>query len=138
MKRGRPVLNIVVSNPTNQSYVLRKGVVLGSVEAVSAVIPLMPKKMKGEARKAGVHQVSFAPGSNGDVDSSGSVGDDDGTNKTNSGSSGWLPKVDLSHLVGEQRLMAEAMLREECEAFSQDENDHGDAPDLEMDIKTVG
>ena len=161
VKRGKPIVNIVVSNPTNQSYVLRKGLVLGSVEAVSAVIPLMPRRSKRETRKtAAVKQV----GVDGDASAESSVGCDGGecgTEKSNNGGAecsdggiiersedgginersehggvgSWLPDVDLSHLSDDQRSMAEAMLREECGAFCRDKSDHGDVPDLQMDLK---
>ena len=45
-----------------------------------------------------------------------------------------LPAVDLSGLNHDQRILAEAMLREEYESFSSSEQDIGCIPDLEMEI----
>ena len=59
VKRGRSTINVVVSNPTNQPYVLRKGLALGSIEAVSAVIPVMPNE-EAVGNKVLVQQVEAA------------------------------------------------------------------------------
>ena len=122
---GRPVVNIVVSNPTNKSYVLQKGLVLGSVEAVSAVMPVMPREREREVAEVEVLSVESAKS----MESSGSVENFEG------GEDSWLPDVDLSHLSEEQRSMAESMLREEREAFCRNKSDHGDVPELQMDLK---
>ena len=45
-----------------------------------------------------------------------------------------LPAVDLNGLHYDQRVVAETMLREECESFSSSEEDIGCIPDLEMEI----
>ena len=45
-----------------------------------------------------------------------------------------LPSVDLNGLDHDQRTAAEAMLREECESFSSNEEDIGCIPDLEIEI----
>ena len=115
VKLGNPSINVVVSNPTNQQFSLRKGLHLGTVEAVSAVIPVMPKDKKKRKKVAEVSEVK-----NADVGSEGEK---------------WLPAVDLSHLTDEQREMAEEVLREECEVFCKDKDDHGDVPDLQMEIR---
>ena len=118
VKRGNPNINIVVSNPTNQPYVLRKGLSVGVVEAVSAVIPVMPSKSKKLA--ANVNQVDAEPSENVEAEPSDQK---------------WLPNVDLSHLSDEQRLIAEEMLKEECEVFCRDKEDQGDVPEMQMEIK---
>ena len=113
VKFGRPSINVVVSNPTNKPFVIKKGLVLGSVEAVSAVVPVMPrvKKTSKKKRAAKVEEVQVESGER------------------------WLPEVDLSHLTDEQREIAEEMLREECGAFCKDKIDlYGDAPGLQMEI----
>ena len=78
-KLGRGHVSVVVQNPTNSEIVLDKGVTLGSIEIVSAVIPLMPREEPNP-----VHIDS--------VQTSEKVGD------------GWLPPVDLSHLAEDQRV----------------------------------
>ena len=50
------------------------------------------------------------------------------------GSKNPLPAVDLSGLDHDQRIAAEAMLKEECESFSSNEEDIGCIPDLEKEI----
>ena len=83
VKRGKSTVNVVVANPTNQSYVLEKGLVLGAVEAVSAVIPVAPKKEKTQNKKAAVQQVEAEVG--------------EGQEER------WLPNIDLTHLTEERR-----------------------------------
>ena len=46
----------------------------------------------------------------------------------------WLPPVDLTHLNEEERKIAEQVLREEADVFCRHEDDHGDVPDMEMEI----
>lgn len=46
----------------------------------------------------------------------------------------FLPQVDLSNLNPEQRVLAEGMLRDECETFARNEQDIGCIPELELDI----
>ena len=124
VKRGNPNVNIVVSNPTNKPYVLKKGLSVGGVEAVSAVIPVMPSKSK--KLSAEVNKVEVEP-----PGGSGTVNVESPENVDQK----WLPNVDLSHLSDEQRAIAEEMLREECEVFCQNKDDQGDVPEMQMEIK---
>ena len=113
VRRGKSSVNVVVSNPTNQAFVLKKGLVLGAVEAVSAVIPVVSNEKLMRSATVGKVEAECR---------------DTGVEK-------WLPDVDLAHLSEEQRGIAEEMLREECEVFCKDKTDHGDVPELQMEIK---
>jgi transposase InsO family protein len=112
LKLGKTAVDIVVSNPTNVPQTLEKGVIIGAIEFVDAVTPIHPKEDK-ELKKESVN-VNSAQTSPGEE---------------------WLPPVNLDHLSGEQRKMAEKVLREECDVFCRSKEDHGDIPDMEMELK---
>ena len=109
IKQGRtPYIHIVVCNPTSVQKVIDKGVVVGSVESISAVMPIFPKsEIKTEVEEE-------IP--------------------TKSDSEAWLPEVDLSHLSEERRKVVEDMLKDVSAAFQRTKTDHGDLPDLQMEI----
>ena len=44
VKLGRTYSHVVVTNPTNSTLILDKGIVLGSIEAISAVVPISPNE----------------------------------------------------------------------------------------------
>ena len=111
LKLGKTALDIVVSNPTNVPQILEKGVIIGAVEFVDAVTPIHPKKEKVTEKTAV------------DVNST----------QTSTGEK-WLPPVNLDHLSGDQKKMAEEILREECDVFCSNKDDHGDVPDMEMEL----
>ena len=108
-KLGRGYIHVVVSNPTNNPILLEKGVTLGSIEAVSAVIPLMPKDHVVEPTLINAVEA---------VDELGP----------------WLPPVDLSHLPEDKKKIVEQVLREEADVFCQEGVLQGDVPDMEMEI----
>jgi hypothetical protein len=122
MKLGRGHTQIMVRNPTNFPVVLDKGVTIGSIEAVSAVIPLMPNDVNVEG-----DVVSRGPPDAVGPSVSSIVEDVDG-------GADWLPPVDLSHLSGERKEMVEKVLREESEVFCKEGMLHGDVPEMVMDI----
>ena len=111
LKMGKAYVNIVVTNPTNVAKVIKKGTCLGDLEVVSAVIPIVPKKEVQEKKVP-----------------------EEKKTETPTDSKSWLPETDLSHLSEDQRLIAEKVLREECDAFCRNKEDHGDVPDLQMEI----
>lgn len=55
------------------------------------------------------------------------------SSKTGETKKRFLPAVDLSHLTGEERRLAEEMLMDECESFAVGD-EIGDIPDLQMKI----
>ena len=111
-KLGRKSVHVVVSNPTNQPVVLEKGAVLGSIESLAAIIPVGPRDEDEASRLAETIQAQSVQVSE-DV--------------------GGCP-VDLSHLEGEEKEMAEKLLWEERDVFCLGKEDHGDCPDLQMEI----
>ena len=119
VKLGRGCVHVVVSNPTDNPVVLEKGVTLGSIEAISAVIPIMPRE-PGKEQSAQVNSVEVPVDNVED-------GDADGDS--------WLPPVDLSHLPEEKRKIVEKVLREEADVFCRDKEDQGDVPDMLMEIQ---
>ena len=118
IRRGRsPFIQIVVSNPTSSEKVLEKGVVVGVVETVAAVIPIFPKTENG--KKGNVSKK---------LDQESSMEAQLSTDDQ------WLTEVDLTHLSPTKREMVEKVLREEGDVFAKSEEDIGDAQDLEMEI----
>ncbi len=115
VKLGRGHTQIVVKNPTNGPLVLDKGIVLGSIEAVSAVIPIMPAEEPVVEPDVQIHTVEV-------------VDELDLIPRT------WLPPVDLSHLPDDKKKMVEDVLREEADVFCQEGMLHGDVPEMVMDI----
>ena len=112
VKLGRGCVHVVVSNPTDNPVVLGKGVTLGSIEAISAVIPIMPSET-GDDKPVQVDSVE--------------VGIEDS----------WLPPVDLSHLPEDKKKIVEKVLMEEADVFCRDKEDQGDVTDMLMDIQLV-
>ena len=113
LKIGRTsFITVMVSNPTNSEKWIEKNVVLGSVENISAVIPIFPKaESKKKKRPEG-------KGSSSVLTSEGK----------------WLPECDLSHLSKKKKSIVEEALIEVCDVFQKSEDDHGDLPDFQMEI----
>ena len=115
LKQGRtPYINIVVLNPTSVSKVVEKGVVVGSVECISSVMPIFPKSDTGSKKDSA------------EVDTEAPVKSDD-----------WLPNVDLNHLSEERQKVVKDMLKEVSAVFQRGKTDHGELPDLQMEIPLV-
>ncbi|MCH2405578.1 MAG: hypothetical protein MK200_05230 [Nitrosopumilus sp.] len=118
IKRGRTQnICVDVRNPTNSDLILKKGVVIGKVCGVSAVIP-----MKIE---------HFLPKVKSEV-----ISDDlsRGVKIVQNAEVKWMPKVDLSHLTTEQKGLVEGLLLQECDVFSTNDSDIGDIQDFQMKI----
>ncbi len=122
IKRGKTqYLLIDVINPTKSSIWLKKGMIVGSVHSVSAVIPLrlsvneISCVQNGDVKKLKIHnsKIDEANFENGEK---------------------WLPKVDLSHLNNEQREKVKNLLLENCEVFSKSDSDIGNIQDFQMKI----
>ena len=60
MKIGQSRVNVVISNPTPIPQALERGAILGSVEVVAAVVPILPKKKKMRVSFADVASVQTA------------------------------------------------------------------------------
>ncbi len=63
------------------------------------------------------------------------VNTDTKTSSSESQADQWDPPVPMEHLTSEQQDLVKHMLREECSAFSIDDEDIGCCPDLQMDIQ---
>ena len=111
-KLGKKSVHVVVSNPTNQPVALEKGVVLGTVESLAAIVPVGPRDEDEASRFAEKIQAQSVQL----VDEKGPC------------------PVDLSHLDGEEKELAEKLLWEERDVFCLGKEDHGDCPDLQMEI----
>ena len=112
IKMGKRKVHVMVTNPSNMPVTLDRGAVLGSIQPVSAMVPI------------GVDDtVSHDPGHAATVRA-----------HVQSVQVKEMPEIDLSHLSAEQRSVAEKVLEEEKEVFCQGEGDHGDCPDLVMEI----
>ncbi len=129
VKIGRRNVHVVVTNPTNREITLEKGTVLGSVESVSAIIPILPAddSKRGRKRPACVESVSCQDGSTSEA-----VGDESENASLTDKSD--FPPVDLSHLPEAQRKMAEQMLYEERDVFCEGSSVVGDAPEFQMEL----
>ena len=125
VKLGRKTVHVVVSNPTNQPITVGKGKILGTIEALSAIIPIGPSgKFKDPDGETSASDLSL----NINCVQAGQNQEEDSMEK------GEKPNVDLSHLTEEQRKVVEKLLWEEREVFCRGEGDHGDCPDLQMEI----
>lgn len=122
IKLGRsPCISIVVVNPTKVEKVVPKGVVLGSVECVSAVIPIVPKKQ--ESSKIARNEVK-----------SNKVSVETNSEDMQS-SEVTIPGLDLSHLTKKQRALVNEMLKEVRDVFQKSDDDFGDIPEFQMEIQ---
>ena len=111
LKRGKRSVQVVVSNPTNTPMVLNKGLVLGSVESVSAIVPL-GSGVDHNSEAVEVNNVNICEVETPVADIA----------------------VDLSHLPEDQRAVAQKFLNEERDVFCTGKEDHGDCPDLVLEL----
>ena len=140
LRRGKtPFMIVEIRNPTGVDKVIKKGVVLGDVCSLSAVIP-----MGIFDSKSAVNQVSEVNEEEGQKSNSQEkyetkpkLGSNQVQNEviSNLKNESWMPNVDLSHLEESQRKIVEKLLLEECDVFSKNDSDIGSISDLQMDIK---
>ena len=115
LKRGKRTVQVVVTNPTNSPLVLKKGLVLGSLESVSAVVPVGSADDSDLVNRVSVNNVEV-------------LGSEDSVANVD---------FDLSHLPEDQRVVALQLLNEEMDVFCVGKEDHGDCPDFVMDLNLV-
>ena len=131
-------VNIPVSNPTNHKIVLRRGTPLGKLVTVKSVVTLRPPDTYSGESVSSQNQTQGAEtiqtGRETEV-SQGLVTDDIGSRDDGL----WNPEVELdkSELTTEQVQKIRKMLREECEAFSRNDDDIGCVPDLQLEIELL-
>ena len=124
-------ITVLVQNPTNHDNVIKGWTVLGSLKAISTMVPIPCKRSTSE-----YFDNSEEIGSNSDVpeckvDMSQPVTQ---KNHEKDESKQWDPDNDLSHLTEDQQEAVRKVLREECAVFAKDENDIGNATDLKLKI----
>jgi hypothetical protein len=112
IKQGKSsIIDVPVTNTTDHDIVLPKRLLLGRLQLVRSVSPLEVKLSdKNKNQKE-------------------STTDDHDDNEEFK-----LPEVDLSCLTSEQQQQAKEMLRQEADAFAQDEEDVGCIEQLNMNI----
>ena len=116
LRRGRTNhVFVEVMNKTNHDMVLNKGLVMGSIHSVSAVVPMM--KAYWDGGQVEKPCTVFA-----EVNAVGEDKDD------------WVPPADLSHLDEEQEKKVREVLKEERDVFSRSDTDIGDIKDFHMKI----
>lgn len=116
-------ITVPVTNNTRHDVILSPRTVLGQVQTVKAIYPVEARPVKKEnlchpESAAGSPEVSSDPLCF------------NGENEEH-----WDPPVPLNHLPPAQRLKAKEMLREECKAFSKDDQDVGSIPSLQLKIR---
>ena len=109
-----PFVKVPVFNPTNYKISLKSKSVIGTIEQISAVIPLNFENIK--------------------VPSESSPSDTAGAKNDFAPKEKWLPGVDLSHLPEEQRIKVQKLLTEECEVFAEDKNDIGQIDNFKLKL----
>ena len=114
-------VKIVVSNCSSKDHILPKGTQLGMLETVRSVVTLGHTTLMKESEKV----VNTTEGSS---------LQEDNTERVK-----WEPEIDLncSGLTSEQEEKVRTLLREECDAFSKDDQDVGCVPDLQMKIELI-
>ena len=152
---------------TKKEMMLPKGVVIGSVHSVSAVMPLvnLGGKCGGESAQVASVKVTevveterlsrmsgedtttsrnnLVPVSNADdgalegVPEVGANEQDQGCGTRTTTTESEEPLWDLSHLNGEQKELMEKVLVEEIDVFAKDNNDIGDIPNFQMPINVI-
>lgn len=124
LKKGNSAsVPVPVINTTGHSITLSPRVSLGHIESVKAVYPAALQPVAPAQTSVRADKVTQR-----DTDCS------DTTRPPTKSSEAWDPPVAVDHLTGDQQTLVREMLREECKAFSQDENDVGCIPSLRMHI----
>ena len=139
-------MSVPISNTSSHEITIKKGSILGSLEAVQSIITLPAISAIDKESNSQVADTLQASVVNVNCTSSPLQEEKLGT-QTSAGKkefSGqqdkdmmWDPPVELDseHLTAEQIRQVKQMLREECNSFAKDDSDVGCAPDLELDIK---
>ena len=123
-------ITVLVQNPTNHDIAIKGRTVLGSLKAISIMVPI-PCNWPTSENSDNLEEI----GSNSDaseckVDMSQPVTQE---NHEKDESKQWDPDIDLSHLTKDQQEAVRKVLREECAAFAKDEMT-GNATDLKLKI----
>ena len=118
LRRGRTnFVYVDILNKSNEEKVVQKGSLLGSIHSVSAVVPMLSSRWRGERQEEVVGSVNVEESSEGVDDSQ-----------------EWVPPVDLSHLDETQREKVIKVIIDNKYVFSKSDVDIGDIKDFHMKI----
>ncbi|CAM4327730.1 unnamed protein product [Leuciscus chuanchicus] len=140
-KRGNLTkVHIPVTNISNVDIMLAPRTVLGRVQQVRSIYPAdtKPATVKADWNDIGEDVVAagvmVAEGKDMIIREVKDLNEIDNTGQDTNGKL-WDPPVSIDHLTLEQQRKVTQLLREECAAFSKDENDVGCIPSLQMRIR---
>ena len=111
IKKGKDLMKIPIFNPTGKDIYIPSKTNLGTINQLSAVIPLQFSE----------NLVSEMPEATDDSEVS----------------ERWLPEVDLSHLPEDQRKRVEQLLIENCEVFSKTDDDIGSINGFQLKLNLI-
>ena len=123
-------ITVLVQNPTNHDIVIKGRTILGSLKAISTMVPIPCKWSTSENSDNSEEIGSNSDASECKVDMSQPVTQENHDDESKQ----WNPDIDLSHLTKDQQEAVRKVLREECAVFAKDENDIGNATDLKLKI----
>lgn len=127
-KGNSTTIPVPVVNTTKHSITLSPRANLGHIETVKAVYPAaIQPVVEGQIAQTDQPGTGKTQGQNNKVNT-----DTPGPDKD--ARTAWDPPIALDHLTSEQQATVKQMLREECNAFSRDEQDVGCIPTLKMRI----
>ena len=138
LRRGRTnYVYVDVINATNREQMVEKGVIMGSIHSVSAVMPMVKFGGADEDKVAMVGCLQDGK----EEDRHGKVGiskeDAGGKGGAANDDAGQEVKWKLDHLDERSKKMLEKVLWEEREVFAKHECDIGSIPDFKMEINVV-
>ncbi|KAL6468437.1 hypothetical protein MHYP_G00241140 [Metynnis hypsauchen] len=119
-------ITLPVTNNTDHDVTISPRTVLGQIQRVKAIYPVEARPVEKVAASQQETPEAF------EARDSGTLGSKD---LPQTAGEWWDPPVSLSHLPLAQQHRVKQMLREECKAFSRDENDVGCIPSLQLKIR---
>ncbi|KAL6480097.1 hypothetical protein MHYP_G00111300 [Metynnis hypsauchen] len=119
-------ITLPVTNNTDHDVTISPRTVLGQIQRVKAIYPVEARPVEKVAACEQETPEAF------EARDSGTLGSND---LPQTAGERWDPPVSLSHLPLAQQHRVKQTLREECKAFSHDENDVGCIPSLQLKIR---
>lgn len=125
-------VTIPVTNENNHDITLTPRTVLGQLQQVKAIYPVdvRPASVSGN-----IAQTSSVSENTADTASAPEQHKDKHRQVDTCAHDSWDPPVTVDHLTPDQQEKVRQMLREECAAFSRDEDDVGCIPSLQLRIR---
>ena len=131
-------VRIHVQNITDHDITLRHHTPLGRLEMVRSVTPVEVKLQEPQTQTTEQNsKQNQKQDQTGETETSKETDSNKNSTSISTASNTtdpWIPDIDLRGLTIEQKEAATQLLREESAAFSRDDSDIGDLPDLEMKI----